>query len=27
LNERGIATARGGKWKAQTVANMLRRVS
>jgi DNA invertase Pin-like site-specific DNA recombinase len=26
LNGRGIATARGGKWQAQTVANMLRRV-
>jgi DNA invertase Pin-like site-specific DNA recombinase len=27
LNKRGIATARGGKWQAQTVAKMLRRVS
>ena len=27
LNGRGIATARGRKWQAQTVANMLRRVS
>ncbi len=26
LNARGIATARGGKWEAQTVANVLRRV-
>jgi DNA invertase Pin-like site-specific DNA recombinase len=26
LNGRGIATARGGKWEAQTVANVLRRV-
>ena len=25
LNGRGIATARGGKWEAQTVANVLRR--
>jgi hypothetical protein len=25
LNGRGIATARGGKWEAQTVANILRR--
>jgi DNA invertase Pin-like site-specific DNA recombinase len=27
LNGRGIATARGGKWEAATVANVLRRVS
>ena len=26
LNGRGIATARGGKWEAATVANVLRRV-
>ncbi len=26
LNARGIATARGGKWEAQTVANIMRRV-
>jgi DNA invertase Pin-like site-specific DNA recombinase len=26
LNGRGIATARGGKWEAQTVSNLLRRV-
>lgn len=26
LNARGIATARGGRWEAQTVANVLRRV-
>ena len=26
LNGRGIATARGGKWEAETVANVLRRV-
>ena len=26
LNRRGIATAREGKWEAQTVANVLRRV-
>jgi DNA invertase Pin-like site-specific DNA recombinase len=26
LNGRGIATARGGKWQAQTVANVMRRV-
>ena len=26
LNARGIATARGGKWEAATVANVLRRV-
>ena len=25
LNARGIATARGGKWEAQTVANIMRR--
>jgi len=25
LDARGIATARGGKWEAQTVANILRR--
>jgi hypothetical protein len=27
LNGRGIATARGGRWEAQTVANVLRRAS
>ena len=27
LNARGIATARGGRWKAQTVANVLKRVA
>jgi hypothetical protein len=27
LNARGIATARGGRWEAQTVKNVLRRVS
>ena len=27
LNARGIATARGGRWEAQTVANILRRVA
>jgi DNA invertase Pin-like site-specific DNA recombinase len=27
LNGRGIATARGGKWEAQTVANILRRAA
>jgi DNA invertase Pin-like site-specific DNA recombinase len=27
LNARGIATARGGKWEAQTVANVLKRVA
>jgi hypothetical protein len=27
LNGRGIATARSGKWEAQTVANVLRRVA
>jgi len=27
LNGRGIATARGGKWEAQTVANVLKRVA
>ncbi len=27
LNARGIATARGGRWEAQTVANVLRRVA
>ena len=27
LNVRGIATARGGKWEAQTVANVLKRVA
>jgi len=27
LNACGIATARGGKWQAQTVANVLRRVA
>jgi hypothetical protein len=26
LNGRGIATARGGRWEVQTVANVLRRV-
>jgi hypothetical protein len=26
LNSRGIAAARGGKWEAATVANVLRRV-
>jgi DNA invertase Pin-like site-specific DNA recombinase len=26
LNARGIATSRGGKWEAQTVANIMRRV-
>lgn len=26
LNRRGVATARGGRWEAQTVANVLRRV-
>ena len=25
LNGRGIATARGGRWEAQTVANVMRR--
>ena len=27
LNGRGIATARGGKWEAATVANILKRVA
>jgi len=27
LNARGVGTARGGRWEAQTVANVLRRVS
>jgi Recombinase len=27
LNARGIATARGGKWEATTVANILKRVA
>jgi hypothetical protein len=27
LNGRGIATARGGKWEAQTVRNILRRAA
>jgi hypothetical protein len=27
LNARGIATARGGKWEAQTVANILKRAA
>jgi hypothetical protein len=27
LNARGIATARGGRWEAQTVANVLRRAA
>jgi hypothetical protein len=27
LNTRGIATARGGRWEAQTVANVLRRAA
>jgi len=27
LNGRGVATARGGKWEAATVANILRRVA
>jgi DNA invertase Pin-like site-specific DNA recombinase len=27
LNSRAIATARGGKWEAQTVANVMRRAS
>ena len=26
LNNRGTATARGGRWEAQTVANLLRRI-
>ena len=26
LNGRGIATTRGGKWEAETVANVVRRV-
>lgn len=27
LNARGISTARGGRWEAQTVANVLRRAA